>query len=124
MMPTSLYAMLTLSKTTSPQKLIDYDCITHRCCTIHPLRKMKKKTFHLFSNILSPSLDKSLFAYYLKSIRVFNGIEKYYYTVNTCITHGLNGIFFFQFTQFCGDVVLDSFNKTSRDEDNILDQIH
>ena len=24
---------------------------------------------------------------------------------------------------FCGDVVSDSFNKTSRDEDNILDQI-
>ena len=24
---------------------------------------------------------------------------------------------------FCGDVVLDSFNKVSRDEDNILDQI-
>ena len=23
---------------------------------------------------------------------------------------------------FCGDVVLDSFNKASRDEDNILDQ--
>ena len=25
---------------------------------------------------------------------------------------------------FCGDVVLDSFNKASRDEDNILDQIY
>ena len=25
---------------------------------------------------------------------------------------------------FCGDVVLNSFNKTSRDEDNILDQIY
>ena len=25
---------------------------------------------------------------------------------------------------FCGDVVLDSFNKESRDEDNILDQIY
>ena len=25
---------------------------------------------------------------------------------------------------FCGDVVLDSFNKTYRDEDNILDQIY
>ena len=25
---------------------------------------------------------------------------------------------------FCGDVVSDSFNKTSRDEDNILEQIY
>ena len=25
---------------------------------------------------------------------------------------------------FCGDVVSDSFNKTFRDEDNILDQIY
>ena len=25
---------------------------------------------------------------------------------------------------FCGDVVLDNFNKTSRDEGNILDQIY
>ena len=25
---------------------------------------------------------------------------------------------------FCGDVVSDSLNKTSRDEDNILDQIY
>ena len=25
---------------------------------------------------------------------------------------------------FCGDVVLDSFNNASRDEDNILDQIY
>ena len=25
---------------------------------------------------------------------------------------------------FCGDVVLDSFKKTSRDEDDILDQIY
>ena len=25
---------------------------------------------------------------------------------------------------FCGDFVSDSFNKTSRDEDNILDQIN
>ena len=25
---------------------------------------------------------------------------------------------------FCGDVVSDSFNETSRDEDNILDQIN
>ena len=25
---------------------------------------------------------------------------------------------------FCGDVVLDSFNKASRDEDQILDQIY
>ena len=25
---------------------------------------------------------------------------------------------------FCGDVVLDSFNKASRDEDKILDQVN
>ena len=25
---------------------------------------------------------------------------------------------------FCGDVVLNSFNKSSRDEDNILDQVY
>ena len=25
---------------------------------------------------------------------------------------------------FCGDVVLNSFNKASRDEDNILDQVY
>ena len=25
---------------------------------------------------------------------------------------------------FCGDVVLDSFNEASRDEDNILDQVY
>ena len=25
---------------------------------------------------------------------------------------------------FCGDVVFDSFNKTSRDENNVLDQIY
>ena len=25
---------------------------------------------------------------------------------------------------FCGDIVLDSFNKAYRDEDNILDQIY
>ena len=25
---------------------------------------------------------------------------------------------------FCGDVLFDSFNKTSRDENNVLDQIY
>ena len=93
MLSSSLYAMIKLSKTSSPQKLFDYDCVT----------LYSNSVWLILSNYLTIKSS-------VKHSRLLVANSMGYSVMQS------DG------NRFCWNVVLDSLNMAYRHEDSVLDQ--